>query len=114
MPLPKAPNNQAMGILRALLHVSRADGVINQDELRALRRCAEELGVADLDEEMLLLADEMKAEGLAGLLRGAGNAALRTAFIEAARALSIADGQLDGAEERCIEEYAKALGVALA
>lgn len=100
-----------MGVLRALLHVCRADGVINPDELAVLRRCAGELGVSDLDEEMLLLEDELRPDGLAGLLRGAGNAAARAGFVEAARAVSMADGEIDEEESRCIDEYARALGV---
>ena len=110
MALSKVPNNQAMGVLRALLHVCRADGVINQDELRALRRCAEEMGVTDVDEEMLLLEDEMRPDALGRLLRGT-SAQFCAAVIDSAKALSIVDGDLDDAEERAIEEYARALGV---
>lgn len=106
----------------ALLTVARADGVVNEDEMGALRAILG--GVVPLDDEALFFSDVGPVE-----LRGAIDRALsagdpyRTsalsaraeivgAFLAAARRVAIADGDAGADELGLIAEFARALGVA--
>lgn len=106
-----------------LLTIARADGEVNTDEARELRAICEELsGPFAIDIEMLMfshvnasaLGDALAGDG-GGPFRG-GNvsapAAIAAAFMEAARQIAGADGEINPEENTALRAFARALGVA--
>lgn len=117
-------DNLARALASALLTVARADGVVNDVELAALRGVLD--GVASIDDEALLFSDVGPAE-LRAAIDGALSAAapyrkpalserseVVGAFLMAAQRVAASDGDVSDAEAVLIEEFATALGAGAA
>lgn len=105
-----------------LLTIARADGEVNTEEARELRAISDELaGPFELDFEMLMfdhvnasqLGDALVAIG-AGPFRGANVSAparIAMAFMEAARRIANADGEINPDENTALRAFARALRI---
>jgi tellurite resistance protein len=109
----------AQTVVKALYAVCRADGDVNELEVRALRAAARELGAGEVDEQALFFSEvtphalvEALRGSSGGPFRGAGTnapVALRRAFLAAAERIARIDGDYNDAEQRLIDQFRSAL-----